>query len=457
MGTKKPNTASGNPSGHSDGAGNDSESKRARIAAKARNNPKEKFNNLMHHLTYDLVREHLAKIPLGSAPGADGMTVKAALENLEWILPPILKAIHQGNYDAPPVRRVLIPKANGGQRPIGVPDVIDRAIQAAMASILNEIYEQDFLVCSFGFRPKLGCHHALATVNTIVHGMGMNYALEVDIRDFFGSLNHDWLRKFLDLRIGDTRVLKLIDSWLAAGVIENGKRKQVEYGTPQGGSISPLLSNMYLHYVLDLWFEKKIKRNLRGRARLVRYADDFVIFLDDPASMDEVLTLLRARFGQFGLKLADEKTHKTDLTPRQNRGNDRRQVSFLGFSIFRSLTKNGKGWKLVFQTESKRFTRAKAAMKERLNEMMHWKVELQAKKVNAILIGHMNYYGIAGNGRRVTRFWHVTVKQWRRSLSRRGQNGKITWKQVTEHLEKYKIVRPKVRIGYADLHSYVRL
>lgn len=239
MGTQEPNTASGNLHGHSDRAGNDPESKRARIAAIARNKPKEKFNNLMHHLTYDLVREHLAKIPLKSASGVDGMTVKVALENLEWILPPILTEIHQSNYDAPPVRRVYIPKANGGQRPIGVPAIIDRAIQAAVAKILNEIYEQDFLNCSFGFRPRIGCHHALATIDKLVQDLGMNFALEVDIRDFFGSLSHDWLRKFLGLRIGDKRVLKLIDAWLKAGVMENGRWREVEQGTPQGGSITP--------------------------------------------------------------------------------------------------------------------------------------------------------------------------------------------------------------------------
>jgi RNA-directed DNA polymerase len=457
MGTKEPNTASGNPSEHSDRAGNDPESKRARIAAKARTSPKEKFSNLMHHLTYELVREHLAKIPLKSAPGADGMTVKSALENLEWILPSILKAIHQGNYDAPPVRRVFIPKANGGQRPIGVPEVIDRAIQAAMTSILNEIYEQDFLVCSFGFRPKLGCHHALATINEIVHKMGTNYALEVDIRDFFGSLNHEWLRKFLSLRIGDKRVLKLIDSWLSAGVIENGKWQSNEQGTPQGGSISPLLSNIYLHYVLDLWFEKKIKRKLQKRAHLVRYADDFVILFHNPEDMNETHAALKTRFAQFGLTVAEEKTHKTDLTPRTNRGKDRRRINFLGFSIFRARTKTGRGWKLVFQTDSKRFMRARAATKDKLNQMMHWKIDLQAKKVNAMLLGHMNYYGLAGNSRKVTSFWHSTVRQWRRSLGRRGQNGKVPWKKVTEILEKNEIVRPRIRISYADLQSYARL
>ena len=245
MGRQEPNTESGDrvklrvkPEG-------DPAAKRAQIAAIARTKPKEVFNNLMHHLTYDLVATQLAKISKKSAAGVDGMTVAEAQENLSWLLPPILQAIHEGRYEAPAVRRVYIPKANGDKRPIGIPAVIDRAIQGAMATILNEIYEQDFLKCSFGFRPKLSCHHALATINELIRNRGMNYALEVDIRDFFGSLSHEWLRKFLGLRIGDKRVLKLIDAWLSAGVMENGKHEASEVGTPQGGSISPLLSNVY--------------------------------------------------------------------------------------------------------------------------------------------------------------------------------------------------------------------
>jgi group II intron reverse transcriptase/maturase len=456
MGTKEPNTASGTPSEHSAGVGNDPKFKRARIAAKARSNPKEKFNNLMHHLTHELIREHLERIPVKSAPGADGMTVAAALENLDWILPPILKAIHQGRYEAPPVRRVYIPKANGGQRPIGIPEVIDRAIQAAMTTILNEIYEQDFLKCSFGFRPGLSCHHALATIFSL-RSFQTDYALEVDIRDFFGTLNHDWLRKFLGLRIGDQRVLKLIDSWLLAGVMENGKWQATERGTPQGGSISPLLANIYLHYVLDLWFERKIKARLMNRVRLIRYADDFVIFSESRNDADVMQRLLVTRLAQFGLAIAEEKTHKTDLTLRRNRGKDRRHIEFLGFTILKARPRNGSRPKTIAQTERKRFSRAKAAMKEKLTRMMHWDVETQAEKINAMLRGHYNYYGFAGNERGVRRFWNFTIIQWRRVLSRRNQGKEMSWKKMAELQEKYETPYPKIHIKYCDLPSYVVL
>ena len=302
--------------GHSDKTGNDPVSRRARIAARARSHPKEQFNNLAHHLDYELVEECLAKIRYGSSPGVNGMTVDQARKNLSWILPPLLNQIHQGRYEAPPVRRVYVPKADGKKRPIGVPEVIDRAIQAGVSRILNEIYEQDFLKCSFGFRPNLGCHHALATINELLFKEKLNFALEVDIRDFFGSLDHEWLRKFLSLRIGDRRILKLIDAWLKAGVMEKGKWREMITGTPQGGSVSPILANVYLHYVLDLWFEKKIKSQLQGRAHLVRYCDDFVILFKEQEDLEVVRCLLKTRLAQFGLVIAEEKTHVTDLTPQ---------------------------------------------------------------------------------------------------------------------------------------------
>jgi hypothetical protein len=248
MRKSEPHTEAGNPAGPSAGKGHDPVSRRAAIAAKARTNPKEQFNNLLHHLTYELVAECLDEIPRSSAAGVDGMSVKQARENLSWLLPPILKQIHEGRYTPPPVRRVYIPKADGSKRPLGVPAVIDRAIQGAMAKVLNEIYEQDFLKCSFGFRRGLGCHHALATINELLYRQRMEHVLEVDIRDFFGSLSHEWLMRFLRLRIGDRRVLALIQAWLKAGIFEEGRWQEVERGTPQGGSASPLLANIYLHY-----------------------------------------------------------------------------------------------------------------------------------------------------------------------------------------------------------------
>jgi len=454
----EPHTGAGNLSGHSDGQGYDPISRQAAIAAKARTNPKEQFNNLLHHLTYELVEECLAKIPKSSATGVDEMGVKEARENLSWLLPPILKQIHEGRYAPPPVRRVYIPKADGKQRPIGIPAVIDRAIQAAMTKILNEIYEQDFLKCSFGFRPGLSCHHALATVNEILYRWRMEQVLEVDIQDFFGSLSHDWLKRFLNLRIGDGRVLKLIDAWLKAGVMEEGKWQAVERGTPQGGSISPLLANVYLHYVLDLWFEKKIKPQFYGKANLVRYADDFCLFFRNPADVDNMTILLKARLEQFGLTIADTKTHKTNLGTRQNgQTHERRRMTFLGFTIYRAHNLSHTAAKTVFRTENKRFSRAKAAMLEKIRRIRHRPVEKQIEVINATLRGHFNYYGIAGNAGGLSRFHNLAQKAWKGSLSKRSQKGRLTWEAYVALLEKHPMAPAKVRISYPQLAAYARL
>ena len=458
MRKSEPHTEAGNPAGPSAGKGHDPVSRRAAIAAKARKNPKEQFNNLLHHLTYELVAECLEEIPRSSAAGVDGMSVKQARENLSWLLPPILRQIHEGRYTAPPVRRVYIPKADGSKRPIGVPAVIDRAIQGAMAKVLNEIYEQDFLKCSFGFRRELGCHHALATINEVLYRQNMEHVLEVDIRDFFGSLSHEWLMRFLGLRIGDRRVLTLIQAWLKAGIFEEGRWQEVERGTPQGGSASPLLANIYLHYVVDLWFERKIKPQLRGKAALVRYADDLCLFFEHSTDVDTMRTLLEARLGQFGLALAEEKTHKTNLGSRtNNETHERRRLTFLGFTIYRTRSVGKTVIKTVFQTEGKRFSRAKAAMKDRLRRMRHEPVETQARAINQMLRGHFNYYGLAGNGQKLQDFWDFTRNEWKHSLSKRSQTGRLTWEDLKSLLEKHPLVPPRIRISYSQLASYARL
>jgi group II intron reverse transcriptase/maturase len=407
---------------------------------------------------YKLVEECLHKTPRNSATGVDGMTVTQARDNLNWLLPPLLQQIHKGQYEAPPVRRVYIPKADGGKRPLGVPQVLDRAIQKAAATVLNEIYEQDFLKCSFGFRQQLSCHHALATINELLFKGEMNFALEVDIRDFFGSLSHEWLGKFLGHRIGDQRILKLIESWLKAGVMEDNHWRESEDGAPQGGSISPLLANVYLHYVLDLWFEHRIKKQLRGRTQLVRYSDDFVILFSERSDLDIVKTLLTARLAQFGLSIAEEKTHMTDLTARPNQGSqDRRRMTFLGFGIFRGRTRDRKRTKVVFKTEGKRYTRAKLRLKERLHKIMHLSVEEQAASINSTLRGHYNYYGIAGNIRSMQNLWHFVRFAWRRSLSQRSQKGRVNWEQMAEYLATSPLMAPRLRIPYPALKSLVRL
>lgn len=456
MTSESPHTAVGSAVRHSD-QGEDLRSGLARIAARARSQTGEKFNSLLHHLTPELIGECLQKMSRSSAPGIDGLSVEQVRQHLEWMLQEPLNRIHKGSYEAPPVRRVYIPKADGRQRPIGIPTVLDRGIQAGMARVLERIYEQDFQKCSFGFRPGLGCHHALATIHEAVNRWGMNIALEVDIRDFFGSLDHSWLRRFLEHRIGDDRVLKLIDVWLRAGVMEEGQVKETEKGTPQGGSISPLLANIYLHYVLDLWFERVVKRQLRGKAQLVRYCDDFVILFQDRKDAEDVMALLMVRLGQFGLSIAEEKTHVTDLTPRRNRGEDRRRMTFLGFSIYKTRKRNGSGYRLTFKTEGKRFSRAKQEMKRVLFRMMHREVKEQARRINALLRGHFGYYGLAGNGEQLQRFRYAVVRYWKRCLSRRNQRGGVNWEKMQSILAGFPIVPARLCLPYARLGLYAVL
>jgi group II intron reverse transcriptase/maturase len=427
----------------------------ARIAERARAQKKERFSNLLHHLTPELIEEKLKEIPLNSSTGIDKLMVEETRNNLSWLLPPVLEQIHKGIYKPPAVRRVYVPKPQGGQRPIGIPTVLDRAIQGAMAEILNGIYEQDFLNCSYGFRPNRNCHNALATVCHSINRRQMETVLEVDVRSFFDTISHGWLMKFLKHRISDKRVLKQIKAWLKAGVVTEGKEYNTVMGTPQGGSISPLLANIYLHYTLDLWWDRRMKKQLKAEAQLVRYADDFVFLFQDPADVDIVQRLLKVRLEQFGLSIAEDKTGKANLSKQQGKRGIPRRIKFLGFTIVQTPSRNGKGWKVVFRTESGRFTRAKRKMKKAVKRAMHWNIKQQISYINSILRGHFNYYGLPGNSRRLECFWHQVVRYWHWCLSKRSQRGYITWENMQPLL--LKLVRPKLKISYWDINKYVIL
>jgi RNA-directed DNA polymerase len=280
-----------------------------RIAERARCEPKLRFTSLAHHITEDRVWKSLCQIPNHSAPGVDGQRVTEAKESFEGWVGVMLQSIHRKGYRAPDIRRVYIPKPGKQEkRPLGVPTVSDRALQRSTSQVLSAVYEQDFLPCSFGGRPGLGAHHALATLTEVIAGSKVGWVLEADLKNFFGSLDHDWLLQFVRHRIGDPRLISLIGRWLKAGVLEDGVVTPSETGTPQGGSISVLLSNVYLHYVLDLWFERVAKPRLRGEAYLVRYIDDFVVcfqYREDALRLEDAL---RNRLERFGLTLEPTKT-----------------------------------------------------------------------------------------------------------------------------------------------------
>src|SRR5580698_9937421 len=369
------------------------ETKLEQIAAKARREPNLRFTSLAHHVTRDRVQKNLSQIPKRSAAGVDGQTVEAAKESFEEWIEPMLQSIHRQGYRAPDIRRVYIPKPGKTEkRPLGVPTVSDRALQRSTAEVLSAIYEQDFLPCSFGGRPKLSAHHALATLNEVIAGGMISWVLEADLKNFFGSLSHDWVLRFVQHRVGDQRLISLIRRWLKAGVLEDGEIHPSEEGTPQGGSISVLLSNVYLHYVLDLWFERVVKPRLRGEACMVRYIDDFVLCFQYRADALRVQEALIKRLGRFSLTLEPTKTKLVEFgcfahRHVSKRGRKRPQtIYFLGFTLY--CTRNQKGkFRIGFRTEKSRLRRALMRLQDQMRRMRHSPAKEQANHLNQMLRG----------------------------------------------------------------------
>ncbi len=365
-----------------------------RIAVKARSEPKLRFTSLAHHITREGVWKHLNQIPMNSAPGCDGQGVSAAKEEFGVWIEPMLESVHRKGYQAPPIRRVYIPKPGKQEkRPLGVPCVKDRALQRSVAEVLSAIYEQDFLSCSFGGRPGLSAHHALATLNEVIAGGKVGWVLEADLKNFFGSLDHGSLLRFVEHRVGDPRLISLIRRWLKAGILEDGELHANEQGTPQGGSISVLLSNVYLHYVLDLWFERVVKPRLTGEAYLVRYIDDFVLCFQYRADALRVQNALRKRLGKFGLELEPTKTKLVEFgrfaqRHARKRGRKRPEtIYFLGFTLY--CTHNRKGnFKVGLRTEKSRLRRSLSSLRELMRRMRHLPVREQAINLNRVLRGH---------------------------------------------------------------------
>src|SRR6201997_2559515 len=346
-----------------------------RIAAKARCEPKLRFTSLAHHLTKERVWENLCEIPTNSAPGVDGQTVPEAKESFEVWVEAMLQSVHRQGYQAPSIRRVYIPKPGKQEkRPLGVPCVADRALQRSVAQVLSAIYEQDFLPCSLGGRPGRGAQQALANLQEVIAGGKVEWVREADLKNFFGSLSHEWMLRFVEHRGGDPRLISLIRRWLKAGVLEDEEVHPNEEGTPQGGSISVLLSNLYLHYVLDLWFERVVRPRLRGEARLVRYIDDFVLCFPYRADALRVQEVLRRRLAKFSLTLAEAKTKLVEFGRFAQRYANKRgrrrpeTIYFLGFTLY--CTQNQKGnFRVGLRTEKTRLRRALRHLQEQMRRM----------------------------------------------------------------------------------------
>jgi len=434
-----------------------------RIAAKARCEPKLRFTSLAHHITKERVWGNLCQIPTDSAPGVDGQTVPEAKESFrEWIAA-MLQSVHRQGYKAPNIRRVYIPKPGKQEkRPLGVPCVADRALQRSAAQVLSAIYEQDFLPCSFGGRPGRGAHQALATLHEVIAGRKVEWILEADLKNFFGSLSHEWMLRFVEHRVGDPRLISLIRRWLKASVLEDEELHPNEEGTPQGGSISVLLSNMYLHYVLDLWFERVVKPRLRGEAYLVRYIDDFVLCFQYRADALRVQEALCKRLGKFGLTLEPSKTKLVEFGRyaqqyANKRGRKRPEtIYFLGFTLY--CTRNQKGnFRVGLRTEKSRLRRAFMHLQDQMRRRRHLLIGEQANHLNQMLRGHYAYYGIAGNFRALQRVHRAVERYWRKMLSSRSWKGVIGWVRFQRIKEPFPLLRPKLYLPYRELQAIATL
>ena len=378
---------------------------------------------LMHYVNEQTLMEEHRKQARKKATGIDGVDKTAYDENAEENKRELVKKMKKFQYKPQAVRRTYIPKGNGKMRPLGIPAYEDRLVQGVMAGLLNEVYEVRFLDCSYGFRPKRSAHDVVRYINQTVMTKKVNYVLEADIKGFFDNVDHEWLMKFLEHDIQDKNFLRYIKRFLIAGIMEGTELLDSDRGTPQGGLISPVLANVYLHYVLDLWFEKAIKPKLRGEAYYVRYADDFLILFQYESEARTVLNTLRNRLGKFSLELAEEKTR---ILPIGRFKGTKEDFDFLGFTFYNTTTRGGK-YRLGIRSSKKKLKAKKQAAKEWLRTRLTKPVAETMKLLASIIRGHCNYYGVNGNFHAIQNFWKYLKYSTYRMLNRRDQKGKLKY------------------------------
>lgn len=357
------------------------------------------------------------------ATGIDGVDKTAYDENAEENIRELVRKMKKFQYRPQAVRRTYIPKANGKMRPLGIPAYEDRLVQGVMAGLLNEVYEVRFLECSYGFRPKRSAHDVVRYINQTIMTKKVNYVLEADIKGFFDNVDHDWLMKFLEHDIQDKNFLRYIKRFLIAGIMEGTERIDSDRGTPQGGLISPVLANVYLHYVLDLWFEKALKPKLRGEAYYVRYADDFLILFQYENEARAVMEALKLRLGKFSLEVAEDKTR---ILPIGRFKGTKEDFDFLGFTFYNAKTRGGK-YRLGIRTGKKKLKAKRQAAKAWLHTRLTKPVAETMKLLAAVIRGHCNYYGVNGNFHAVQSFWKYLKYSTYRMLNRRDQKGKLKY------------------------------
>ena len=422
-----------------------------RVRQAAREDRKQRFTALLHHV-YAVERLRAAYFALKreAAAGIDGETWRHYGENLDGNLQDLSSRLQRGAYRAKPVRRAYIPKADGRVRPLGVPTLEDKIVQRAVVEVLNAIYEIDFLGFSYAFRPGRSPHAALDALSVGLLTKRVNWVLDADIRGFFDTLDHGWLVKFLEHRVADRRVVRLIQKWLRAGVLEDGKRTQSDTGTVQGGSISPLLANLYLHYVFDLWVQRWRKTQAHGDVVVVRFADDFVVGFEHRQDAERFLAELRERFSRFGLELHPGKTRLIEFGQfadqnRRGRGDGKPETfNFLGFTHSCARKRTGR-FTVLRQTMRSRWQAKLKEIKVELRRRLHRPIPEQGTYLRAVVLGHCRYYGVPMNGPALSAFRRAVGRLWRQVLCRRGGRHPMPWHRMCRHINRW---LPTVRIWH---------
>lgn len=448
-GPAKGNTASSTHPGRSAGPGAPSGLERVREVA--RRDKEARFTALLHHVTVDRLRAAYRAIRPQAAAGVDGVTWEVYGRDLEANLQDLHRRLHAGSYRARPSRRSYIPKADGRLRPLGIASVEDKILQRAVVEVLNTVYETDFRGFSYGFRPGRNPHQALDALTVGIWRKKVNWVLDADIRDFFTNLDHGWLERFLEHRIADKRVLRLIRKWLSAGVIEDGNWSQTTEGAPQGASASPLLANVYLHYVFDQWADWWRRHHAHGEVIIVRFADDFTMGFEYQEDAQRFLVELRERFARFGLELHPDKTRLIEFgrfaaKNRQARGLGKPETfDFLGFTHICARMRDGRFWVRRI-TISKRMRAKLREVKDQLKRRRHQPVPEQGRWLASVVRGYRAYYAVPGNRAAVATFRTQVTKLWHRALERRSQRTRINWARMnrlaTRWLPPARVVHP---------------
>lgn len=421
-----------------------------RVNAAARRAVQTQFTSLLHHVDQQALLRAFWRQKRRASAGVDGVTVAEYEQDLEVNLRDLCDRIHAGRYRPQPVRRVHIPKSDGGKRPLGIPTLEDKIVQSAVGEVLSAIYEVDFAGFSYGFRPGRNPHQAISSLHTAMMTQRVNWVLDADIRSFFDSVDHEWLLRMVAHRIADPRVLRLIRQWLKAGILESGEWHETDRGTPQGAGISPLLANVFLHYVLDLWVHQWRRRHARGRVSIVRYADDFVMGFECEDDARRMLVDLKERLAKFGLTLHEDKTRLIEFgrlpaLRRRQRGERRTETfAFLGFTHYGGWTRDGR-FIVKHKTQGKRLTRKLKAIRQEARRLMHAPLAQQHRWYSSILRGHYAYYGLPHNYPAMNIFHQEVRRIWFNCLCRRSQKSRrMGWRMFGILTSAFPLPTPRI-------------